>query len=409
MHNRLMKNKLVTVVMTCILLIGLAFAFPVPSVAGAPTDEILDYSIVVDVKEDGTLDMTYSIAWKVLESDSLGPLEWVSIGIPNKHCESYEALTDNIDYLKLDKSKGSYVNVYLKDKYYKDDVADFSFKITMDYMYLMDVETGFTEYTFTPGWFDEIDTDHLEIRWNGEKADRFSPECETVDGYYVWETSLKAGEKFTVHVIYPNDAYGFRELEQSETEDEEEMGLAAALAILFSFFIAIAIPVYVIVRVVKAAIREFTEFSGLTSNTKITRTKIEYYESCPGCGASRQEGKETCAYCGKNMVKSKEVIQEEKLPESERAALRKMNKDGTYRLSSSPNTYVHVHVTHPRPSRPAGSGRSRSGSRGGSCAHSSCACAGGGRAGCSTKDFYRTDFKLRYLYKRTKKSMDRVK
>ena len=163
MHNRLMKNKLVTVVMTCILLIGLAFAFPVPSVAGAPTDEILDYSIVVAVKEDGTLDMTYSIAWKVLESDSLGPLEWVSIGIPNKHCESYEALTDNIDYLKLDKSKGSYVNVYLKDKYYKDDVADFSFKITMDYMYLMDVETGFTEYTFTPGWFDEIDTDHLEL------------------------------------------------------------------------------------------------------------------------------------------------------------------------------------------------------------------------------------------------------
>ena len=32
-----------------------------------------------------------------------------------------------------------------------------------------------------------------------------------------------------------------------------------------------------------------------------------------------------------------------------------------------------------------------------------CACAGGGRAGCTYKDFYRTDLKLRQLAKKHKK------
>lgn len=48
-------------------------------------DEILNYEITVDVNEDGTLDMTYQIDWKVLDSTSKGPLTWVMIGIPNEH------------------------------------------------------------------------------------------------------------------------------------------------------------------------------------------------------------------------------------------------------------------------------------------------------------------------------------
>ena len=37
----------------------------------------------------------------------------------------------------------------------------------------------------------------------------------------------------------------------------------------------------------------------MATEKKITRTKIEYYPQCQGCGAPREEGKDTCEYCGR--------------------------------------------------------------------------------------------------------------
>ncbi|MCR5238138.1 MAG: hypothetical protein K6E34_13155, partial [Lachnospiraceae bacterium] len=97
--------------------------------------------------------------------------------------------------------------------------------------------------------------------------------------------------------------------------------------------------------------------------------------------------------------------------------------NGTYRYSSSPNTYMRVHVIPVPVSRPSrsyssSSSSSRSSSsrssHHSSCAHSSCACAcacacaGGGRAGCSTKDFYNTNLKLKYFEKKSKGSKKEI-
>jgi hypothetical protein len=61
-------------------------------------------------------------------------------------------------------------------------------------------------------------------------------------------------------------------------------------------------------------------FSGLgfgsspeATEKKIVRTKIEYYETCPSCGAGRVEGKDECPYCGRSMIKSKEIVEEKDL------------------------------------------------------------------------------------------------
>ena len=35
--------------------------------------------------EDGSLDITYDIEWKVLDSTTEGPLTWVQIGTPNSN------------------------------------------------------------------------------------------------------------------------------------------------------------------------------------------------------------------------------------------------------------------------------------------------------------------------------------
>ena len=46
----------------------------------ADLDRIVNYNVTVEPRmNDGTLDITYAITWKVLDSTTEGPLEWVQI------------------------------------------------------------------------------------------------------------------------------------------------------------------------------------------------------------------------------------------------------------------------------------------------------------------------------------------
>ena len=67
-----------------LLVMGLVLSRPVTAAAD-PTDEIEQFQITVDVREDATLQMTYHIDWKVLDDEKYGPLTWVEIGVPNLH------------------------------------------------------------------------------------------------------------------------------------------------------------------------------------------------------------------------------------------------------------------------------------------------------------------------------------
>ncbi len=366
--------------------------------AGDPTDEILDYEVTVDVNSDATLNIKYHIEWEVLESTENGPVDWVKIGIPNTHVLDYEALSDNISTIEIDKSNGSYANVYFEYKYYAHEVISFDFEIRQDYMYQVNLDdtsddsekSGTATYYFTPGWFDEIDTDKLVIKWNCDKAVSWTPNCLIEDGYLTWEDELPMGEKYSVSVDYDLDAFDFdldKEYEQSANKsfkilfwdwydpDERVELIIFTLVVLYKLFdIGIGIAAYF-------------SGTGFGEEKKIERTKITYYTSCPNCGGVRAEGKDVCSFCGTNMIKSKEIIREKKATGEDKKAL-KFKKSGTYQYGSDPNVFVRVHVT--KWVRPTGNGGSGGHS---SCAHSSCACAcacacaGGGRAGCTSKDF----------------------
>ena len=77
------------------------------------------------------------------------------------------------------------------------------------------------------------------------------------------------------------------------------------------FIVPMAMPALIGFGIYKAA----TGFAASTAPKKITRTIIEYYESCPNCGGCRDEGSEKCSYCGSNMVKSKKEVTEEEIIE----------------------------------------------------------------------------------------------
>lgn len=374
-------------------------------------DEILDYEINVTVNEDATLTLKYHVDWKVLDSKTEGPLEWVKIGIPNKHYVSMSADSKTIDRISYLSDGGSHVRIDLDRKYYKDEVASFDFTVVQDNMYQANkFEEGFTVYEFTPGWFDDIKVDRMVVRWANDKMEEWTPSCNIKDGYNVWETSLDKGATFTVTVTYPNDTYAFDLTKTIEDSSDDDMGVGEI--IIFIFVAIAALGVLIVILAIGIGIFAIIIYGigaafGGNYDKKIKRTKVILWSECPSCGAPREEGLEKCKFCGRSLVKSEEIIKEEQVAEEDKEAL-KHKRAGLFHYSSEPNTYVRVNVV--KVQRPVvrssySSSSSRSSSHHSSCVHSSCACAcacacaGGGRAGCTAKDFYKNAFPLKYLKK----------
>lgn len=382
-----MKNKiglLFAVFITAVLITA------VPVYAKA-TDEIEDYEITVDVNEDATLNIVYHIDWRVLDSGSVGPLTWMNIGIPNKHAENPVALSDTISHIDLD---GSYAKVYLDREYYEGELVSVDFSITQDYMYQVDkLREGESVYSFTPGWFDDIEVDRLVIKWNYENVSSFAPECIIDKGYNVWETRLAPGEKYTVTMSYPNDAYAF-DLSKSEKEPSAVVSAIETIIGIILILLICGVAYGVPVAIIYLLGRGFRKLMDPDTVKKTTRVKVTYFDSCPGCGAPRKDGTKFCEYCGKSLVKSEETITEEQIKKEDPDAL-KHTRNGEYRYGSSSNVFIRVNTVRvPKPYTPVAARGAGTHSHS-SCAHSSCACAcacacaGGGRAGCTNKDFYK--------------------
>jgi len=155
-----------------ILIMLFAFLPKLDAKASSPTDEITDYEITIDINQDSTVNITYDITWKVLESDGVGPLSWVQVGIPNKKYVSYEPISDNIKEMKITSNSGYYAVVTFDKEYFEGESITFSYKIVQDNMYQVNkYEEGYTAYSFTPVWFDDIDVAKLVIRWDCTNAE----------------------------------------------------------------------------------------------------------------------------------------------------------------------------------------------------------------------------------------------
>ena len=163
--NRIIKYSVRSLVFAAAFLI-LVLVSPVAAQAKV-TDEIQDFAITVDVNEDASLQMTYHIVWKVLD-DSIGKLEWIDLGVPNRFHENVIGLSDTISRIS---DNGNALAIYLDRAYGEGETVSIDFSMTQDHMYQIDkwVE-GETVYTFTPAWFDTMEVKQLTIRWNEENA-----------------------------------------------------------------------------------------------------------------------------------------------------------------------------------------------------------------------------------------------
>ncbi|MBO4785002.1 MAG: zinc ribbon domain-containing protein [Lachnospiraceae bacterium] len=401
--------------LSLVLMLAIVILLPI-RIHAKDLDEILNYTIWVDVNEDATLYMRYHIKWKVLDSESEGPLTWVKIGIPNQHCTDIKANSDCIKKIAYSGNGGSYIRIDLDRPYKAGETVSLDFSFTQDYMYQMNMETeGETVYRFTPGWFDEINVDMLSIYWKNDKVLRATEGYDDLPmGYLLWMASVPKGDKVTIDVVYPNDAFGFDTSKEIKQSKNKNTVFNDPTCVAFIVIAAMGLVIYLLYYLYHLIRWRFSSgFKG--SSKKTVRTILEMYAKCPNCGAERVAGKESCEYCGTNLIKKKTKVIEEKVPKkySEyKDEILKRKRKGTYSLSSSPDTYVRItSVTVPHSttfhsymsthlaSRGAG-GRSGSCFSGGCACACACACAGGGRAGCSAKDFYRTNVKLNYFKKK---------
>ena len=96
----------------------LVLLLPMAASAAGDLDEILQYTVTAEVNQDATVTLTYHIEWKVLDSSSEGPLEWVTIGIPNGHYSDLTGLSGAVKTISYSSSGGSSVRIDLDRKYY---------------------------------------------------------------------------------------------------------------------------------------------------------------------------------------------------------------------------------------------------------------------------------------------------
>lgn len=205
-----------------------------------PLDEILNYDLTVNMRADGTMDIKYSIRWKVLDDASEGPLEWVKIGCPNKHVDQITALSDNIKKIGyMSKDGGSYIKVTFDREYHAGEIIQFDYSIHQAYMYTIEKDEHLCRYSFTPGWFEEIAVESITIRWNADNVIE-SNATASEDGYLIWKDSLAMGERLNASVKYNLDVFDTDE-DQQYTEGDNGIIKKIIIAMVVIFIIALII------------------------------------------------------------------------------------------------------------------------------------------------------------------------
>lgn len=315
-------------------LILLVFCF-IPrsySYTSHPLDHILSYDIWVNTNNDASIDLEYSIKWKVLDSSTEG-VTWVKIGVANKYCTNVVNLSSDIKkigYRSMD--GGTYVRCDMVKEFMAGEIIDIHFKCHQTHMFKImedkDNGTKLVTYKFTPGWFEEIEVDRLTIHWN--KTNVYFDDAKSEDeNYYIWETSLGQGERTSASVSYDIKEFPF-------IDENESYAGATDNRDRYFFFIIVSVIILVLLIICWVC--------KLLSGPSYYRTRGFY-------------------------------------PMGRRFMFREYYYGVNDRGVRKVNPYVSS----------GGSGHHSGHSCACACA---CACAGGGRAGCSKKDFYKGNIKI---------------
>ena len=333
-----------------------------PDADDGDLDYIPDYFVTVDLREDGSADIVYDITWQVIDGDQTDYLSWVKIGLPNAYAEDLTPLTDTISDLQYTGDGGSYAKVVFARRYYSPEVAAqnggesrvrFAFSVHQNHLFTLN-DDGTATFEFTPGWFDDLVVEHMQVRWrsgDGFVADNSSEE----DGYLIWEFGpMGHGQSANIHVTVPvTTAETFDPDAQLTAADYDDGGMTADEMI---GILTVVIGLLIFAAALIIIVGSMTPDWGGGFGSGLDPDDWFWYT---------------------NGVHTIHVARTAPPPKG-------------YTRTDPPKNYH----TGGGSSRGGGVGRHNSGCASScacACASScacACACAGGGRAGCTAKDFY---------------------
>ncbi len=131
----------------------------------AGTDEIKDYAIDILPQADGSLVDTYAINWCVI-SNSAGPLTWITLGMPN---EQYQIVSSSGDVASVRPDNEGFdykIRIDLPREVNAGDCVNFTVQIHQYGLANLDKSTDQIGFQFTPGWFNDVPVDHLQVTWH---------------------------------------------------------------------------------------------------------------------------------------------------------------------------------------------------------------------------------------------------
>jgi len=196
-------------VITVIFLLAIAYA-PAGEAHAAGTDEIKNYAIDILPQEDGSLVDTYAIHWCVL-SNSAGPLTWITVGMPT---EQYEVMSSSGDVASVRPYNEGFdykIRIDLPREVYAGDCVNLTVQVHQYRLANLNETTNEIAFQFTPGWFNDVPVDHLQVTWHlpadAAQVKSLTPKPTSQnENQAIWESDLQPGEKFPISVVYDEAA-----------------------------------------------------------------------------------------------------------------------------------------------------------------------------------------------------------
>lgn len=284
-------KKIFNCLISILIILLLFTTIPLTSYAitSNPLDEIQSYEIKIDPRTDGTLDMHYTIVWKVLDDETEGPLEWVKIGNPNDHVDEIVGISDNIDEIRSYEVGGdSYIRIDLDKEYYANEVLTLEYTIHQSYMYIVEEDSHLVRYSFTAGWFPDINVKNIKVLWNADNVIEASTNRKE-NGYYIWEDSLNMDERYNVSIKYNADVFDY-DLEQQYVEGSST-DAGDVIAVILLILVAIGLIAFVCCIV-------FDDYDGGYSGGGRTSVFIHSHSSCASSCACVSSCACACACAG---------------------------------------------------------------------------------------------------------------
>jgi hypothetical protein len=339
------------------LVLLVALALPASAAADTGTYQITNYVVTLEPQSSGQVRMTYQQEWKVIS----GQIPWITVGLANSNY-TVDSFSEAVARVSTANSGGfTGVRVDLDKDYQPGE----SFKVQFVVLQADLVERMTSEkkwrINFTPGWYDNAITAHLQINLvspvNTEAYSLLEPQPVTNNNTFTWEKSnVPGGARFNINVECLDGSF------LSATVPVASQG--PNIWVVVGIIAGILIVIYLLIVV---AVRRRRQAQDADIKARVAATEKELKED-------REKGK--AAEKG-----FKEYVEEKGIKADEQGRY----YDRSYGGYITPIIWMAVLSNQNRSNQPQPTHTCACVSCACACA---CACAGGGAAGCSRKTLH---------------------